>query len=237
MDLAIGLTTFPEVPFSGKVDLEVSLAEHFSTDLDPLHAFALSANLLKSVRSVISGPGISRQLTLYPNTRLSVAFLAGWLFRRVTGYRLLVVHRGEIWPSVGLRTVASNLTDGLPHMINFENNEVAIALSITRDIGGSVLATVQGWSPAPRAVFNYRLEGSSVTSPAHAIALAEDIARRIKNLFDNWNITHVHLFGALPAALAVMIGHNLNSIGAISVYYLDEDRQTFRVGGTLHNNL
>jgi hypothetical protein len=236
-NVTLGLTTFPDVTFDGRVDLAVLLAEVYSSDGESQEHFAQTVEILRAAKAVVGPPHFSKDITVFIQARLSVAFLFGWLFRRVANYNLLLVHRDDLWTTTNLPHVPPALADGFPHLLNAESSEVAVVLSITRDISASVIATVEKWSRPPKAVLNYRLEGHVVRNAAHALSLSLEIAHKLKNLIDRWHVTYIHLFGALPAALAVMIGHNLNSICPISLYYLGEDRQMYHVGGTLHNGL
>jgi hypothetical protein len=121
--------------------------------------------------------------------------------------------------------------------MNPESDELAIVLNISRDITASVHKEIKGWQAQPIALMGYSIEGYNVLSAAHAYSIALDLSRKIKNFMDKWRIHHIHLFAALPAALAVLISYNLNAICPISIYFLDESRTRFQLGGRLNNNL
>lgn len=235
--LAVGVTSFPDSALLRLVDVHIDLAEYFLPEGEAPDLFVQAAEILRTFRTIVTPPLFSKEIVFHPQLRLTGAFLLGWMFRRVSGYRLLLIHRQDVWASRGLPHVPSLLAEGLPTLLNAESREVALGLNITRDIQASVVDWVQTWGPLPRAVLSYRLETNVVTSAAHALSLSFDIARKIKNLVDNWGVTHIHLFGAMPAALAVLIGHNLNAICPISIYYLGGDRQTYQLGGTIDNRL
>jgi hypothetical protein len=69
------------------------------------------------------------------------------------------------------------------------------------------------------------------------MSMALEISQRIKSFKDNWDIRKIHLFGAIPAGLAALIGHNLNSICPISIYYMNNTNHEFHIGGILTNDM
>ncbi len=52
-----------------------------------------------------------------------------------------------------------------------------------------------------------------------------------------WGTQKIHLFGAMPAALATLISYNLNAISPIYIYFMEESRSTYKLGGILTNEL
>ena len=107
----------------------------------------------------------------------------------------------------------------------------------SRNLQESVVEWANSRQVPPRIVVSTKVEGGYIHSAAHALAVATEVSRRIKQMISGWGVTHIHLFGPVPAALATLIGYNLNAICSISIYYLGDDRQTYVLGGTLHNNL
>jgi len=78
----------------------------------------------------------------------------------------------------------------------------------------------------PKAVLSYSLQGYTIDSAAHALSLSIEISNKIRNLVDVWRVKKIHLFGALPAALATLIGYHLNAICPIAIYFLDEFKKS-----------
>lgn len=235
--LSVGFTTFESPAPLDKIDLDISLADSIRPNDDSEIAFRDAAEVLRQVRSAILNPFFARRLLVYPQARLSYAFLFGWMFRRVAGFSLFVASRQEIWPSEGLLLTHTRLTDDFPIIRDSQSDEIVLVLNISRDIKSSVVDYVETLDTQPKAVVSYRLEGGFVTSAAHAFSLALEIGRRIKNLSDNWGIRKIHLFAALPVSLAVLVGHHLNAVCPITIYYLDDARTTYCPGGTLTNSL
>ena len=112
-----------------------------------------------------------------------------------------------------------------------------LVLNISRNINNDVVKHVDRMSIQPRIVISYGIDGFAINSPAQALSVAIEIAKKIKVITDEWKIKKIYLFGALPAALAVLIGYYLNAICPIALYFLDEARVNYRFAGELNNGL
>lgn len=234
--LSLGYTTFATPTFPEPVDLTVDLSRLLSADESSEVEFRRAAEELAQVRAIVADGYFSRTMLVQVQARLAYAFLFGWMFRKVSGFQLFVVSGQEVWPSSGLVLTPTQLQDDLPDVLNTASNEVVLVLNISRQVRQSVVVEVAQWTEQPRAIVSYRLDGP-VGSAAQAMTLALEIARKVNNLVDNWGVRRIHLFGALPAALAVLVGHHLNAICPIDLYYRDEERSGYRRGGTLLNSL
>lgn len=235
--LTVGITNFPDVSYAGLVDVEISLARLLEDELSPEANFVSISEILSDFKAVIKDPFFSNQLQLYLQTRLTTAFLIGWVFRRVSHFDLKLVFNNQVWTTSGLPLVPSGISDGLP-VLGFQNSdEVVVVMSISRNIEASVIDFVDSWNPQPRAILIYDLEGNYVTSAAHALSIAIEVSGKLKTLIDKWQVRKIHLFGAMPAALATLISFHLNAICPISIYFLDSSRTKYKVGGTLVNTL
>jgi hypothetical protein len=142
-----------------------------------------------------------------------------------------------MWATQGLPFVPAGLVDIPPELIDPSSREAVIVFNISRDITRSVIDFVGQWSVQPLGILPVSLEGFSVTNAAHAQSLAFDLSRRLKMFVDTWGMQRIHLFTAMPAALAILVGHNLNAICPISIYFMNESRTNYVLGGTLENNL
>lgn len=233
----IGVTTFPDVNFNGIADLEIQFAHLYTEEQKSEAGFAEAANILNQVRSMLRDPYFAQEVWFYPQVRLPLAFLLGWIFRRVSHFNLGLVFNNQIWITHGLPHVPSKLVDGLPHLGEPENKEAALILNISRKIESSVFEFIGSWKEKPKTTLVYDLDGHQIASAAHALSVAINISQKIKILIDKWGIRKIHLFGAMPVALAVLIGFHLNAICPITIYFLDKTRSQYQVGGTLTNNL
>lgn len=238
--LSIGVSTFPDTRFDGLVDLQLLLAEYFENEENAEANFEAVAARLREVKAIFNDPFFSSELLLYLNVRLALAYLIGWIFRRVTRaepFSLRLIANSQVWATDGLPVVATRLTQLLPEMLNPASSELAVVLNITRETDDQVRRHIRSWDDQPKALVVLDLDTHEVRSAAHALSLAQEISRNLKALMDKNSISRVHLFGAIPAALATLIGYHLNAIQPITLYFLDTSRQTFLSGGTIHNQL
>ncbi len=65
------------------------------------------------------------------------------------------------------------------------------------------------------------LEAAPFMSNADACAIARQFRRELSRAVSDYGISEVHLFAAIPQALMVMIGHNLNAMPPVYLYEYD----------------
>lgn len=236
--LSIGISSFPDVSFQRQADVQVPFHQLMMSDEESPAQFSEAHQTLTALRAVIQPPDFSNEITIHLQTRISLAFLVGWVFRGVTGFNLRVVGRNGVWATTGIPARTTGILDDLPMFLNGQSSEVAVVLNLSpRNITSSVSNFASNWPSPPKAVLGFSLPEGRVVNAAHALSISQEIARKIKNLCDRWGVTHIHTFGAMPAALACLIGYHLNAICPLSLYYLDETRTEYRLAGTLTNRM
>lgn len=82
----LGITSFPDVTNEGITDLDLRLADLFNDYDSPEETFDRGAEILKQVQAELNDPFFAKDLIIHPKVRLSLAFLIGWRFRKVSGY-------------------------------------------------------------------------------------------------------------------------------------------------------
>lgn len=45
------------------------------------------------------------------------------------------------------------------------------------------------------------------------------VGKELRRLYGQGSVTHIHLFAVLSVALAVMVGHQLNALCAVTLYH------------------
>lgn len=235
--VAVGFTTFQDVSFTGAVDIEVALPELFNDGEYSEHNFLEAARILSNVKTVLKDPYFARDIRFNLQSRLSAAFLLGWVFRKVTHFNLEIIQNDQMWVTKGLPYVPSRLYDFLPILNNVDGNEVVMVLNISRNIEEPVRNFIENWTIKPKVILAYGVEGNQILSPAHALSVASEVSKKIKNVMDRWQVKHLHIFSAMPAGLATLISFNLNAICPISLYHFDDSRTKYKLGGILTNNI
>lgn len=229
--LTVGLSSFNGVDSSGVADVNILLPDDIDNSFDEAY------RKLTQFRSLIQTKEISKDLTIYPQIRISFAFLTGWIFRKVTSCRLTLVQKeNRVWRTFDLPYVNPKITENLPILLDPASNEIALVLNVSRDIQNSVLMHLEKSDYKPRIILGYSIEGYTINSSAQALTIAHQFSLVIKNLIDRWKATKIHLFAAVPAGLAIMITYHLNAICPIVFYHLDESRQIYVVSGEIRND-
>jgi hypothetical protein len=77
------------------------------------------------------------------------------------------------------------------------------------------------------------LSDKAVRDAAHAQAIAQQVGQICRDLHDQQRVTHIHLFVAIPAELAVLIGHQLNALCPITLYEFHQKTRTYQQVGTI----
>jgi hypothetical protein len=232
-NLSVGITSFDNIFFDKLVDIQLKL----ETSKDSHNDFLKTVDKLKKLQSIFEDQNFSNNLTFYLQTRINYAFILGWLFRKVTKFNLTLIFGDQVWATNGLPFTKSRLIENLPIILNKDSNEIVLTLNISRNISLSVNEWVEKLSNKPKAILNYSVEGNSITNAAHALSIAQEISWKLKNLIDTWRVKKIHLFSAMPAALGTLIGYHLNAICPINLYFLDESRSIYKLGGEINNSL
>ncbi len=235
--LTLGVSTFSDTSFDKLVDLDIQLANLFSQGGKPDENFTKAADLLNQVKSIISDPFFSKDLTIYLQSRLTASLLLGWVFRKVTKFQLTLISSEQVWRTEDLPFVNPKLFEDFPTIIDEKSDEAVLVLNISREIKPAVEKYVANFKKKPKVILSYGVEGKAITNAAHALSVSLEISRKIKTLIDVWGVKRIHLFGAMPSPLATLIGYHLNAICPISLYFLDDTRKQYQFGGELTNNL
>lgn len=232
--LTIGINSFPNTSLNGDVDIEVNITQLLENQTED--TFRKVAQIFDELKLAIDTHKFAHKLRVVLKTRLPFAYLFGWKFRRITEYEIHFIHHQQIWGTHGLPPTNADLDEDLHIILNDNSKEVAVALSITRDVLPSVESYIRKSHNRSCAIIPFHLE-KEVRNSAHALAIAQTIARKIKRLHDKKQIEHIHLFGAIPCPLASLIMYHVNAVCPISIYYLDEGRKNHILAGTITNNL
>lgn len=224
------LHTFPYAAQTSSLDLDLNWTELF-IDRWPTHEEWQEELLpaLRNAKDVLSATIASRTLHMIVQARLPTAFVLGFNFPATAHLILELEGQHGAW---GTAVVASE-TPQLRHHTFHEKDDPHVAVvevAISRHTMSAVTRSLSslGLSFGHRVQFITQDEPheESVKDAAQALAMARQISRELKRLYDREGVVHMHLFLACPAALAVMLGHQLNAVRAVTLYqYVDEQGQ------------
>jgi hypothetical protein len=148
---------------------------------------------------------------------LPACFALGRAFLETAGIQLVWAQRGAEW------SLASQPVDSEARERNWSGDpssrDLAALISVNAPVEHAVAKTV----PVKfRAFVETHLLHPSFDvrlTPGQAVDLAHRVARQLRRARATWpEITRIHLFGAMPAGLAVLIGQLLNTLGPIQTY-------------------
>lgn len=105
---------------------------------------------------------------------------------------------------------------------NLDANNLAVMVSVNNDVAAAVTASSATTGPF-RAYTHVKHANSAqsvlLKSPGQALDIARKVVAAARNARQEYGITgQVHLFAAVPAGLAMLIGQLLNTLGPVQTY-------------------
>jgi hypothetical protein len=181
---------------------------------------------LLDVKQLLSEKIASRRIRVFVQSILPIALALGFILRESTGFTLQLEGQKETWCT----DVPSSEEEPLHRNWNYyEQGEARIAVvevATSRSIKPAVddALHVAGLTPAYRVGLELPvLARDSVKDATHAQAIARQVGRVCQGLYDRQRVAQIHLFVAVPAELAVLIGHQLNALCPITLYEFSKE--------------
>jgi CBASS immunity sensor of nucleotide second messenger signals/TIR domain-containing protein len=181
---------------------------------------------LDDVKNVLSERTSSRRLHMFVQAHLPAAFALGFAFPSAAHFTLMLEGRHGTWSTEG----SASSSDPLHYLAYEYSGDAHVAvmeIAISRDTASGVTKSIPTLGISYKHHIRFDLQGgpdylSGVQDASQALAMSHQIGRELRRLHDRKGVSHMHLFAALPAALAVMVGHQMNALGAISLYHFME---------------
>jgi hypothetical protein len=223
-------------PPTDSLDLDVDWTELFPSkdQLPPEKEWdEILLPALDDVKQVLSTKISGRRLHMFVQAHLPAAFALGFAFPDASHFTLLVNARVEghddVWSTAGSTTSVeafhanSYQSDGDAHVAVME-------IAIPTGTASDVAKNLQGLGISYKHHIRFDLPGGpdnrGVKSSAQALAMSLQVGKELRRLYGERGVTHIHLFAAIPAALAVLIGHQVNAMSAITLYhFMEKDRR------------
>ena len=229
----INFHTFHYEPPTPSLDLDLDWTELFEgkdevPTGDEWEDILLPA--LDDVKNMLSAKTPSRKLHVYLNARLPAAIALGAAIPAVAHLELLLQSDHGTWSTKGTPTDPSPLRI-LPFHEKGDAHSALVEIAISRNTAPGIAQSL----PALHISYKHHLRfepkdelpgTDAVKDASHALAMAQQIGKELRSLCDNKGISHLHLFAALPVELAVMVGHQLNALCAVTLYhYRNSDKR------------
>ncbi len=156
----------------------------------------------------------------------SVAFLAGYELDRKSGTRVFPVQKGvrtSVWKPGTSTSTTNSAWSTMVSTTSGSGDEVAIAVSVSRDALAEVKAYVEG-VPSIGTLVDARpafgVGQRAVADADHAVALADGLAEVIR-AHRRKDGGATHLFISAPNALAFFLGQHRGALGKVQLYEFD----------------
>ena len=216
----------------GAADRTLSLVEHFDGRTIRDEALWTKA-ILPALRDFLAeARSTDRPVVLDLAAHGSVAFLCGALLEAKSGVNLGVVQRGQrgrdIWLPPQPGEVAEEPVwspEAADVDLDPDGRDVAVAVSVTNPVLGEVVSYLGKPEQAElrvRRVLDATIHGgpsnTSVRDGAHALRLAQTLARRLRGRPAAERPGTVRLFAAAPNALLVYLGQLAPLLGQVRIY-------------------
>ncbi len=170
---------------------------------------------LRDVETTLGGQSSSHKLQIYIKALIPVAFAFGVTFSRNKGFQLSVGDGIQVWSSEEKVIDSNPLEIKSSTTVHGEKDVAVMELTFLKDIGSDVRSYLEGAKLSYQEHIRCALLGeagyvNSVRDSEHASAIAQQIGYEVRKLGGR-GIKLIHLFAMIPAALAVLIGHQLNA--------------------------
>ena len=168
-------------------------------------------------------------LEIFSKAQPQVGIAFGYIFRKETGFLLDIRHFDQIWSTSADETNPFYLScKDIPGDIS--SKDLALTVSITQNID-NVMGKLQGIDINFRAFLNCspinEKPAYKIPDGIEAAAMAGEIRKAILDAKRKYSVTDIHIFAAIPLALAYLIGWRLNACGRIHLYDYDRSNGTY----------
>ncbi|MBX5459020.1 MAG: SAVED domain-containing protein [Thermogemmatispora sp.] len=233
----IGITHFLDRETTRRLDLELDWYDFFQgkgrlPSEQEWNTWLWPA--LADLKELLSKHTTARTLYLALKAIIPVGFAIGLMFKEPTGFKLAVKNSGpasteaveeKYWHTVlpesdiqQVRLIDSYNPGGDP-------STAVVEIAISPPFGPQVITSyldLNGISYGYRQRYEIRTEKKSI-GEQEAQSMMYEIRKGLRLLPQRFgpageHIKHIHLFAAMPIALAVMVGYQLNTLVPITVY-------------------
>lgn len=239
-DFAISLMTYSRTPgnIQPQLDLDWSRLDFSDKIMSDTIWKTHLLPALKDVKDALLNAGVTH-IRLFAKATLSASMAFGYVFRRETGFKIIISQGEQLWTSLERPEKPSELKIKVQSR-NIGSTHLGVNLSITTSIDNSFGNYIGKQQLSLRAeLFCEPAKGPSRESVPNnnvASAMAWQIGNAARDAKSKYNITDIHIFGTMPLGLAVLIGSELNACGRIHLYEFNKSESMYYPSWTLEGN-
>lgn len=239
---AIMLRTFKDVSSPASLDLDLNWWDVFH-DRNRLPTAEEWRNTLfpalRDVKNALAESPVSRKLRISLFATLPLAFALGYAFPAPAKYSLLVQNKDDIWWGTAGAADASPPFRRITYSGEGDSHTAIVEIEVAAHTADGTACYLEKSKLSYRQHIRYELPDgpdfvNGVKNATHALTMAQYIGRELRALCGK-GVTQIHLFAAIPAALAVLLGHQFNSLCPISLYQYVANRE-YEPACTLEQN-
>jgi hypothetical protein len=232
----IGITHFQDREITKRLDLELNwynffLGKERLPDEQEWNNWLWPA--LADVKELLSKQTTVRTLYLALKAIIPVGFAIGLMFKEPTGFKLAIKNSGpasteaaeeKYWHTILPESDMQQLRLIPNYNLGGDPSTAVVEIAISPPFDPQVITNYldrHGISYGYRQRYEIRTEKKSI-GEQEAQSMMYEIRKGLRLLSQRFgageHIKHIHLFAAMPIALAVMIGYQLNTLVPITVY-------------------
>lgn len=204
--------------------LRVDVTALFASEAnDDARAWTQVYRGLRDLKAIIAQTHGHPRLRVHGSKHLTAAFMLGYVFPS-TAFELELRTKHDYWVTDCLpdpdTVLGVEMRSGLPASTRLH---VEISL-LGRPIQDAVRRYMKNSEQQPLSILRLAIDPESyggVMTNAVATAIAQQTRQAITAVVARQPITEIHLFGAMPQALATMIGHRANALPPIHLHEYD----------------
>ncbi len=236
-ELRIRLMTRRRPGFEAGWALTLDWSEHFDMRFARGDAWAETLlPALGTVREAIRREAPGRAIEASGSPTLSAGFALGRAFLSLDrdlrlAWRQEAPERpDQVWSLAAPREEVACAVETRP--VRTDGEALALLLSVTRDVK-PVFGASKAELPPFRAVVELRAAGASfepldLGAPGQAASMVDRAIEAVRRAGETYQTTGLHVFGAIPVGLAVLLGQRLNTLGPVRIYEHDEAAGRYR---------
>lgn len=174
----------------------------------------------------------SSQIRLILDAHASVAFLSGTVFNVKSAVELQLVQKGRVGAKIWCAddgTEDSTVRFSVTQDELDSRKDIAVAISVAQPVESDVRKYIAKQLSDTGQLLTFAFPDGTghqkVVGGGHAVALAEQIAKTIRQIKQGDSDAMTHIFAAVPNSLMFYLGQNHQSIAPCTIYEFDFDRK------------
>jgi hypothetical protein len=184
--------------------------------------WARLATALFTIKQQITAQYGRPRLRVHGSKHLTAATMFGYVFRASSGFQIEIRQRSELWTTDCTPWPETNF-EVHEEPGSYHTDSLFVEISATgKSVRDGVRRYLQetGQYPFLSLRFSLPLERYRVANIDNAVccAMAYQVTEQVATAVSQNDVAEIHLFAAIPQALAMMIGYHLNALRPMQLY-------------------